>query len=261
MGAAAVISLVEVREQKQRAQFRQQLHEQFEQWLDTVEEQVKEPKPTLEQLTHTVWKLRQELTGQLSTALIEQRYRAEQEQSHAPCPQCERQVAARGVVTRKVETLVGEVELARPYFYCVPCGQGFAPLDTVLGVAPGRKQFDVQQAAVKLAAEVPYETAQEVFAELTGVGVSTARLHELTNTIAEGLGVLDVAPPREEILAKVAAVAQGRRWRPIGVLAIDGAELPTRPDEAKGHRPGRKKHRAKRARWQGQWREAKGFRF
>ncbi len=30
MGAAAVISLAEVREQKQRAQIRRQLHEQFE---------------------------------------------------------------------------------------------------------------------------------------------------------------------------------------------------------------------------------------
>jgi hypothetical protein len=91
--------------------------------------------------------------------------------------------------------------------------------------------------------------------------LSTARTHELTNRRAEGLGVLDVAPPREESLAKLAAVAEGRRWRPIGVLAIDGADLPTRPEEAKGHRPGRKKHRAKRARWQGQWREATGFRF
>jgi hypothetical protein len=197
----------------------------------------------------------------LTTALIEQRYRAEQEQSHAPCPQCGRQVAARGVVTRKVQTLVGEVELARPYFYCVLCRQGFAPLDTALGVAPGRKQFDVQQAAAKLAGEVPYETAQELFAELTGVSVSTARRHELTNTGAAGLSVLDVAPLSEEILAKIAAGAAGCRWRPIGVLAIDGAEWPTRPEAAKGRRPGRKKHRAKRAQWQGQWREAKGFRF
>ncbi|MBI3302823.1 MAG: ISKra4 family transposase [Deltaproteobacteria bacterium] len=261
MGAAAVISLAEVRERKQRAEVRQQLHEQFDHWLDTLEEHVKEPKPTLEQLTRAVWALRQELTGQLSTALVEQRYRAEQAQHHAPCPQCGQQVAARGVVPRTLETLVGAVELARPYFYCVPCGQGFAPLDTALGVAPGRKQFDVQQAAAKLAAEVPYETAQELLTELTGVGLSTARMHELTNTVAEGLSVLDVTPPRQEILAKIAAVAEGRRWRPIGVLAIDGADLPTRPEEAKGRRPGRKKHRAKRAHWQGQWREAKGFRF
>ena len=45
------------------------------------------------------------------------------------------------------------------------------------------------------------------------------------------------------------------------VLAIDGADVPTRPEAAKGRRPGRKKKRAKRARWKGQWREAKGFRF
>jgi hypothetical protein len=258
---AAVIALAEVRAQKQRVQLRQQLQEQFAHWLDRVEEHVKEPKPTLEDFTSAVWELRQELTGQLTTALIEQRYGAEQEQRQAPCPQCGQQVAARGVVTRRVETLVGEIELARPYFYCVPCRQGFAPLDATLGMAPGRKPFDVQHAAAKLATEVPYETAQDLLEELTGVGVSTARLHGLTNTVAEGLSVLDVAPPREEVLAKIAAVATGRRWRPIGVLAIEGAELPTRPEEAKGHRPGRKKYRAKRARWQGQWREAKGFRF
>jgi hypothetical protein len=56
-------------------------------------------------------------------------------------------------------------------------------------------------------------------------------------------------------------VAQGKRWRLIVVLAIDGAAVPTRPEAAKGGRPGRKHKRTKRARWQGHWREAKGFRF
>jgi hypothetical protein len=44
------------------------------------------------------------------------------------------------------------------------------------------------------------------------------------------------------------------------VLGIDGAYVPTRPDSARGRRPGRGRGRAKRARWHGQWREAKGFR-
>jgi hypothetical protein len=157
--------------------------------------------------------------------------------------------------------LVGAVELDRPYFYCMSCGQGVFPLEAALGVAPGRKQFDIQQAAAKLAAEVPYETAQELFRELTGVELSTARMHELTNAVATGVGVREVAPAREEIAAKIAAVAAGRRWRPIVVLAIDGAAVPTRPETAKARRPGRKQQRAKRAHWQGQWREAKGFRF
>ena len=261
MGAAAVISLAEVREKKQRAEFRRQLHERVDYWLDALEEKVTEPKPTLEQLTRAVWELRQALTGSLTEALLEQRWSAEQAQTSAPCPQCGRAVAARGVVSRTLETLVGAVELGRPYFYCMPCGQGFAPLDAALGLAAGHKQFDIQQAATKLAAEVPYETAQELFRELTGVELSTARMHELTNAVAVGVGVLDVAPSREEIAAKVAEGAAGHHWRPIVVLAIDGADVPTRPETAKARRGGRKHLRAKRARWQGQWREAKGFRF
>jgi len=261
MGAAAVISLAEVREKKQRAEFRQQLHECFDRWVDTLEEHVKEPKPTLEQLSRAVWERRQELMGRLTQALLEQRYGTEQGQQYAPCPQCGHTVAARAVTSRTLETLVGEVEVARPYFYCVPCGHGFSPLEAALGLAEGRKQFDLQQAAVKLTAEVPYETARELFAELTGMSLGTERLHTLTNAVAEGLGILEVAPTRAEIVEQIAAVAAGRRRRPILVLAIDGAYVPTRPETAKGSRPGRKKARAKRARWQGQWREAKGFRF
>ena len=87
MGAAAVISLAEVREKKQRTEYRRQLHEQFDLWLDTLEEQMTEPKPTLEQITRAVWEVRQELTGGLAEALVEQRYRTEHEQRNAPCPQ------------------------------------------------------------------------------------------------------------------------------------------------------------------------------
>jgi hypothetical protein len=260
MGAAAVISLAEVRERKQQAECRWHLHERLDQWLDALEEQVKESKPTLEQLTSAVWERRQELTGSLTAALLEQRYEAEQGQRSAPCPQCGRSVAVRAVVSRRVFTLVGEVEVDRPYFYCVPCGHGFAPLDATLGLAAGRKQFDLQRAAAKLTAEVPYETARELFAELTGMKLGTERLHTLTNTVAKGVGVLDVAPTRSEIAEQIATVAAGRHQRPILVLAIDGAHVPTRPDTAQGSRPGRKTQRAKRARWQGQWREAKGFR-
>ena len=45
------------------------------------------------------------------------------------------------------------------------------------------------------------------------------------------------------------------------MLSIDGADVPIRPEEAKGSRPGRKSQRAKQAHWKGQWRESKGSRF
>jgi hypothetical protein len=91
--------------------------------------------------------------------------------------------------------------------------------------------------------------------------VSTHLAHDVTNTVAEGLTVLDVSPTREEVEAKLTAVAKGKKWRPILVLAVDGAAVPTRPEGARGKRRGRKKARAKRACWQGEWREAKGFRL
>jgi hypothetical protein len=160
-----------------------------------------------------------------------------------------------------METLVGAIRLRRPYFYCERCQRGSAPLDTALGLTERRKQPDVQKAAVQLTKEIPSETACELFEELTGLPMGAHTAHEVTQEVAAGLTGLDVAPTREEIDAKIAAMAAGQPWRPILVLAIDGADVPTRRATAKGRRPERKKARAKRARWTGEWREAKGFQF
>jgi hypothetical protein len=119
----------------------------------------------------------------------------------------------------------------------------------------------VQQAAVQLTKEIPDETACELFEELTGWPLSAHAAHDVTQAVAAGVTVLDVAPSQAEILATIAAVAAGQPWRPILALAIDGAEVPTRPETANGRRPGRKQARAKRARWTGAWREANGCRF
>jgi hypothetical protein len=261
MADAAVLSLEEFRDARRRTEVRQRLHDRFDRWLQRVEDHVKEPQPTLEELTQAVLALRQELTQAVTEGLVEQAHRAALEQRTAVCPQCGQALSARGPQERTVETLVGAIRLRRPYFYCERCQLGAAPLDEALQLTARRKQPDVQQAAVKLTKEVPYETACELFAELTGLPLSAHTAHELTQAVGEGLTVLDVAPSREEIIAKISAVAMGQPWRPILVLAIDGADVPTRPETAKGRRPGRKRVRAKRARWTGEWREAKGFRF
>ena len=86
-------------------------------------------------------------------------------------------------------------------------------------------------------------------------------MHTLMNQVAEGLTVLDVPPSREEIARRVAEVSAGRFRRPVLVLGIEGAYVPTRPEHARGRRPGQARQRARRALWQGQWRDAKGFRF
>jgi hypothetical protein len=261
MAAAAILALEEFRDTRRRGEIRQRLHNRFDHWLDGLEERVKASQPTLEELTQAVFALRQELTQAVTEGLVEQTHRALLEQRTAICPRCGQTLSARGPHARTVETLVGAIRLQRPYFYCERCQCGTTPLDEVLQVTERRKQPDVQKAAVRLTKEVPYETACALFEELTGLSLSAHTAHEVTHAVATGLTVLDIAPSREEILAKIVAVAAGQPWRPILVLAIDGANVPTRPETAKGRRPGRKKVRANRARWTGEWREAKGFRF
>jgi hypothetical protein len=56
---------------------------------------------------------------------------------------------------------------------------------------------------------------------------------------AAGLDVA-VSPTREHVLAKVAQVAVEQKRRPILVLGMDGAGVATRPQSARGTRPGRK---------------------
>jgi hypothetical protein len=212
-------------------------------------------------VTETVWNLRQELTGGLTETIVEHAHRGEATCQHTRCPQCARFLKARAPVSRTVETMVGSVQIERPYFYCRTCRCGVYPLDAALGLAPGRTQLDVHKAAVQLVTEVPYDEAQTLFGTLTGVGLGSERMHTVTNHIAEGLTVLDVVPPRHEIEQRIAAVSAGRYRRPVLVLGIDGAYVPTRPDSARQPCAGHRRKRAKRARWRGQWRDAKGFRF
>jgi hypothetical protein len=172
MAYAAVISLEEFRQARARTEVRRQLHERFDQWLDQVEERVPEKTPTLEQVTRELFATRQELTGMIAEMLVKQAYAEALEQQTMPCPQCGGLLRVRGSPNRTVETMVGMLSLARPYFYCLQCQEGFCPLDEALQLSERRKQWDMQKAAASLAAEVPYETASGLFGELTGLSLA-----------------------------------------------------------------------------------------
>ena len=261
MGCAEIISLDEVRARKHWTTLRQRLHERFDRWLDRLESELPEVEPTLGQVSETIWALRQQLTGGLAETIVQHTHQEEQRRQHMTCPTCARLLTARGSVSRRVETMVGVVELARPYFYCRVCCEGTYPLDDALHLSAGRIQLDVQQAVADVVTELPYETAATLFGHLSGIAVSSERMHTLTQQVAEGLDMVDVAPSHEEIDRRVAKVAADRFRRPVLVLGIDGAYVPSRPESARGRRPGRARQRARRARWRHEWREAKGFRF
>ncbi len=126
-----------------RTQIRRELYERFGLWLDATEEAVKEEPPSLDALTSAVFTSRHELTGMITEALVQQRHLQALDQKTLPCPQCGCLLRVRALVPRSVETLVGEVTLERPYFYCRTCKRGFYPLDEALELSERRKQWDI----------------------------------------------------------------------------------------------------------------------
>lgn len=151
--AAEVISLDEVRARKQWETLRRRLHDRFDQWLDGLETQLPESEPTVAQVSATIWTLRQQLTGGVAETIIAHAHEEEQRRTHWTCPTCEHLVPARAPVARTVETMVGAIELERPYFSCRHCCRGGYPFDEVLGLSAGRLQLDVHQATADLVTE------------------------------------------------------------------------------------------------------------
>jgi len=76
----------------------------------------------------------------------------------------QRLLLARTCASRTVHTMVGEVSLSRPYFYCTDCQQGFSPLDDALQ-CPAPHSMGPAAGRTRLAAEVPFQTAQELFTQ------------------------------------------------------------------------------------------------
>ena len=87
MGAAEVISFEEVRARKQWSAPRQQLHERFDQWLDTLEQAWHEPPATLSEVTATVWDVRQQLTGGITETIVAHAHEGERQRQQASCPE------------------------------------------------------------------------------------------------------------------------------------------------------------------------------
>ena len=118
-----------------------------------METQLPESAPTFAQGSETIWRLRQERTAGVAQTIVEQTHQAERHRASLKCAQCDRLLKARPAVTRTTETLIGHVEVQRPYFSCRSCHLGRYPLDELLGVSTGRMQRDVQQLAAELAIE------------------------------------------------------------------------------------------------------------
>jgi hypothetical protein len=247
MGLACVLRELEPDE---REQFRDMIHDEVDKWVDQIIEEVFEDgkQPTLMELSELFTRTKQKFFGACMQALIEQKYAGLFEQEHAPCPKCGKLNKKRRQSKKELATMQGPSALKRPWFYCVDCGYGYSPLDKVLELSRKKYQFDVQSKSMKTSAEVPFSKGSEIFKDLTGLSISDHFIHDSFEEIGSEAYLEDVIPSGEEIKGRIKE-ASGGAWRPILVVASDGAHLPTRRKAKRNEKRGR-----------GFWQEAKGFR-
>lgn len=245
-----VVRLEAVRQQSEVERWRQRGYKAVDEMVTKLRDEL--DGKDFEALSTVLGREGQKLTGALFEEVLKSRGANERGQEMHICEECGRTLKRQKQMhSRTVESRHGEVTVERPYFYCKHCRGGYFPFDQGLGIAPERKQYDLQRAAAELFSEVPHERASRIFERLTGVKLSTHCMHELASQMGDAADRVQVLPSRQRVEAVIDAAGNGRVWRPVLVVAADGAAVPTRPEAAS---------RADK-RGPGEWKEAKGFRI
>jgi Uncharacterised protein family (UPF0236) len=135
-----------------------------------LREQLPDPDQTLEQIEQEVVEIgrevreivEQETLDAAGPGLVG---------SHAPCA-CGRPARFVRVRKRTVLTLNGERRLARAYYHCAGCRQGFCPLDQRLQLGRSSHSIGVQALAARFVAYVSERKAAAELAFVTGIHLS-----------------------------------------------------------------------------------------
>ena len=139
------------------------------------------------------------------------------------CPRCDRLVRRHSQRRRTVETTCGPLRLARPWYACADCRQGFSPADGGLALpAHARLSPALQAWLVELGATTTYREGARLLARFTGLAVAadTVRVH----ATARGTHLADADAAAIARVAATRAAAEAVEAVP-GTLVVeaDGA--------------------------------------
>jgi len=109
----------------------------FYEFLDTRLDKIEKEysMEDLGKISKAVFQERTEILGRLILGLIGRKFGHLLNQEDCECPHCGKGMQRQGNLCRHIETLAGEFELSRPYFYCRECRFGYYPLDEALGLS------------------------------------------------------------------------------------------------------------------------------
>ena len=206
-------------------------------------------KMDLENISNLLFEEGKSITGKMLTETIADL--SQKESDYFVCPQTGTILKTKEKVKRTIHTRHGDFSYERNYFYNPKTGKGYYPLDQQLKVAPQKSQYDLQRLASELLTEMPFNRAADIFAKTTGEKLTDYTLHQIGERVGEVADDQTIMPSKDTIEKLIDEISLMGSWRPVLVVAADGAHMPTRPEV--GRRDGK--------RGAGEWQEAKGFRI
>jgi len=150
------------------------------------------------------------------------------------CP-CGQQAHYREQRSKPVLTVVGPVEVLRPYYLCAHCGVGQFPVDVELDVENTEFSPGVRRMQAMVGQEAPFDHGREQMKVLAGLEVTTKSVERT----AEAIGA-DIASARANRDSQSPAVGTTRRCRRADSRAVraDGWDGSSGGEERDGRSAG-----------------------
>ena len=140
-----------------------------------------------------------------------------------PCP-CGRAARYAGRRAKTFETVLGALTLARAYYHCPDCGQGFFPRDRALGMARSDLSPGVTRMTGAAAALVSFARASGLLDDLAGVRVNAKHVQRTAEALGREIAALERQGPAEPAAPPA----------PTVYLGVDGTGVPVRASETAG---------------------------
>jgi hypothetical protein len=148
-----------------------------------------------------------------------------------PCP-CGHSARYKELRSKTVLTVLGTVELRRPYYLCADCSKGQYPADTELGVAGLESSPGVRRMEAVVGSEMPFAPGCEPMRLLAGLDVTAKTIERAAEAIGTQIAQRDaqeIARAKQLVLPLVS-----KQNIPEMYVLMDGVQVPVVPAETEG---------------------------
>ena len=155
------------------------------------------------------------------------------DQRAIPCP-CGQHALYREPRSKTVLTMVGPVEVSRPYYLCPHCHEGQFPADQELDLVDTEFSPGVRRMQALVGQQAPFEHGREQLQLLAGLAVTTKSVER----VAESIGADIARQERQEIDRAVQLDLPIIAGEPVPILYVqmDGTGVPVVKKETAGRK-------------------------